>query len=143
MDDAKESARCHDANEFSILASQKDPFDPMEKAFEKLSLDHLAKTEHIHRDWELVKEIRSPRSCWPCLVSGDHLRKRVCDRLPKGAPEAIVDLCHIDSLSKQQLSGAIQFMAEEGLRVSGVSSASFGKCDLPDGQQTSSSSSWV
>ena len=41
----------HEVVEYSILASQKDPFDPMEKAFQKLGDDYLQKTEHIHRDW--------------------------------------------------------------------------------------------
>ena len=41
----------HKVVEYSILASQSDPFDPMEKAFKKLGDDYLKKTEHIHKDW--------------------------------------------------------------------------------------------
>ena len=43
----------HELVEFSILASQRDPFDPMEKAFKQLGERSLANTEHLHNDWKL------------------------------------------------------------------------------------------
>ena len=46
----------HEVVEYSILASQSDPFDPMEMAFKKLGDDYLKKTEHIHKDWILEAE---------------------------------------------------------------------------------------
>ncbi|MGB5710345.1 MAG: HAD-IC family P-type ATPase [Waterburya sp.] len=46
----------HQLVEFSILASQKDPFDPMEKAFKQLGDYYLAHPEHLHSDWTLVHE---------------------------------------------------------------------------------------
>ena len=46
----------HTVVEYSILASERDPFDPMEKAFHKLGETYLAQSDHIHRDWELVKQ---------------------------------------------------------------------------------------
>jgi Ca2+-transporting ATPase len=46
----------HEVVEFSILASQRDPFDPMEKAFKELGSHYLARTEHLHDDWTLVRE---------------------------------------------------------------------------------------
>ena len=46
----------HEIVEFSILASQKDPFDPMEKAFKELGESYLTATEHLHADWTLVRE---------------------------------------------------------------------------------------
>ena len=45
----------HEIVEFGILASQRDPFDPMEKAFHELGNQHLAKTEHLHADWTLER----------------------------------------------------------------------------------------
>jgi Ca2+-transporting ATPase len=41
----------HELVEFCILASQRDPFDPMEKAFQQLGDRYLADTEHLHHDW--------------------------------------------------------------------------------------------
>ena len=124
----------HEVIEFSILASQIDPFDPMEKAFKQLGEDYLAKTEHIHSDWELVQEyplskkLLAMSRVWRSPSGKDYVIAA------KGAPEAIADLCHIDLAQQQDLSGAIQSMAEEGLRVLGVSRAYFGKADLPGGQ---------
>jgi len=41
----------HELVEFCILASQRDPFDPMEKAFNQLGNRYLANTEHLPRNW--------------------------------------------------------------------------------------------
>lgn len=45
----------HELVEFCILASQRDPFDPMEKAFKQLGDRYLAQTEHLHHDWKLLR----------------------------------------------------------------------------------------
>ena len=44
----------HELIEYSILASEINPSDPMEKAFKELGNDYLSQTEHLHSDWELV-----------------------------------------------------------------------------------------
>ena len=46
----------HEVVEFSILASPADPFDPMEKAMKELGGRTLSGTEHIHKDWTLLRE---------------------------------------------------------------------------------------
>jgi Ca2+-transporting ATPase len=46
----------HSLVEFGILASETRPSDPMEKAFHDLGQRFLAHTEHLHSDWELVRE---------------------------------------------------------------------------------------
>ena len=46
----------HELVELSILASQKDPFDPMEKAIKEFGDNFLKNTEHLHLDWDLVKQ---------------------------------------------------------------------------------------
>ena len=46
----------HELVEFGILASETDPFDPMEKAIHALGAHYLADTEHLHRDWTLAHE---------------------------------------------------------------------------------------
>jgi len=124
----------HEVIEFSILASQIDPFDPMEKAFKKLGEDYLAKTEHIHMNWELVKEyplskkLLAMSRVWRSPSGNEYVIAA------KGAPEAIMELCHIDSDRQTELSKDVQAMAKEGMRVLGVASASFQETDLPDGQ---------
>lgn len=46
----------HELIEFSILGSQRDPFDPMEKSLKELGDTTLHATEHLHEDWQLVHE---------------------------------------------------------------------------------------
>ncbi len=124
----------HEVVEFSILASQKDPFDPMEKAFKELGNHYLARTEHIHDDWTLVHEYPLSNS----LLALSHVWKSPSGNeyviAAKGSPEAVADLCHCDALQKKEISGAIEIMANEGLRVLGVAKAYFTVTVLP-GQQ--------
>ena len=85
----------HELVEFAILASQRTPFDPMEQAIREFGLRTLARTEHLHEDWELLREY--PLS--PELLAVSHAwRARGLERFvvaAKGAPEAIADLCHL------------------------------------------------
>jgi Ca2+-transporting ATPase len=124
----------HEVIEFSILASQMDPFDPMEKAFKKLGSDYLAKTEHVHRDWELVKEyplskrLLAMSRVWRSPSGKEYVIAA------KGAPEAIEELCHLGPDRQEEISRAIRNMAQDGLRVLGVAAATFQETDLPDGQ---------
>jgi len=115
----------HTLVEFGILASQRDPFDPMEKAFHELGLRHLAKTEHLHRDWTLVRQYPLSKE----LLAMSHVWKSASGEryviAAKGAPEAIADLCHLDQEQRRALSDEIAAMAENGLRVLAVARAYF------------------
>jgi len=52
----KLAEEAHELIELGILASQSDPFDPIEKAIKQVGTVHLEGTEHIHHNWTLVKE---------------------------------------------------------------------------------------
>jgi Ca2+-transporting ATPase len=114
----------HQLVEFSILASQRDPFDPMEKALKQLGNDYLADTEHLHNDWKLLREY--PLS--PDLLAMTHVWQsadgKQYDIAAKGAPEAIADLCHFTPQQRQNLATQISDMANAGLRILGVAKAS-------------------
>lgn len=122
----------HELLEFSVLASQRDPFDPMEKAIREAGQTLLAGTEHWHEDWLLVEEY--PLS--PELLAMSRVwQSPEGDRYviaAKGAPEAIVDLCHLDPQRAEAVSRQINAMAEQGLRVLGVAQARFTRTTLPD-----------
>ena len=124
----------HEIVEFGILASQRDPFDPMEKAFHDLGNLRLAETEHLHADWTLEREY----SLSPELLAMSHVWKSPTGNnlvlATKGAPEAIVDLCHLDKERAKAVSDQVAGMAEEGLRVLGVAKGVFGKQPLPGEQ---------
>ena len=114
----------HELVEFCILASQRDPFDPMEKAFKELGNYSLAGTEHLHNDWMLLREY--PLS--PQLLAMSHVWQSADGKLyeiaAKGAPEAIADLCHFTPQQQQILTAQVSEMAAQGLRVLGVAKAS-------------------
>jgi P-type Ca2+ transporter type 2C len=114
----------HELVEFCILASQRDPFDPMEKAFKELGDRSLAHTEHLHSDWKLLREY--PLS--PQLLAMSHVWQSADGKLyeiaAKGSPEAIADLCHFTPEQQQILTTQVSEMAAQGLRVLGVAKAS-------------------
>ncbi|MBN1901228.1 cation-translocating P-type ATPase [Candidatus Sumerlaeota bacterium] len=124
----------HEILEFSILASQIDPFDPMEKAIKELGEKYLAETEHLHQDWTLVHEyplssqMLSLSRVWKSMDGSDYIIAA------KGSPEAIADLCHLDREQADKLSRHIEIMADEGLRILGVAKAAFGSSAFPGKQ---------
>ncbi|MBI5375007.1 MAG: cation-translocating P-type ATPase [Candidatus Schekmanbacteria bacterium] len=124
----------HETVEFSILASQTDPFDPMEKALRSLGERTLSNTEHLHYDWTLIEEY--PLS--PHLLAMSRVWKSPENDsyiiASKGSPEAIADICHLDEKTRQSISEKINIMARDGLRVIGVAKSAFSKKSLPEGQ---------
>jgi Ca2+-transporting ATPase len=52
----------------------------------------------------------------------------------KGAPEAIVDLCHMDASSRAAVAAQVALMAGEGWRVLGVARSTFAAARLPGNQ---------
>ena len=115
----------HTLVEFSILASVAEPFDPMEKAFHRLGQHFLKDTEHLHRDWTLMREygltpeLRAMSQVWKAVDGDAHVVAA------KGAPEAIMDLCHLDAPAQARIAAAVEAMAAQGLRVLGVAQARF------------------
>jgi P-type Ca2+ transporter type 2C len=114
----------HELVEFCILASQRNPFDPMEKAFKQLGDRYLTNTEHLHNDWSLLRAY--PLS--PELLAMSHVWQSADDKqyeiAAKGAPEAIADLCHFTPPQQLILVEHVSEMAKQGLRVLGVAKAS-------------------
>ena len=99
----------HDLVEFGVLASAKDPFDPMEKAFHELGRQVLAGTEHLHgAEWTIVKAY----SLRPDLLAMSHVWQAADGRqdfviAAKGAPEAIADLCHLGAADRAALTQSV------------------------------------
>jgi len=124
----------HELVEFGILASSPSPFDPMEKAVHRVGAEFLAKTEHIHADWKLAREYPlSPEMlamshAWKGNMHGSYVLAT------KGAPEAIMDLCHLDSNRVREISKKVEDFARRGLRVLGVAKAKFASETLPGKQ---------
>ena len=124
----------HQLVEYAILASQRNPFDPMERAFHALGSRQLAGTEHLHPHWQLVRE-------YP--LSGQLMALSYVWRSPdgvdlviaaKGAYEAVADLCHLPASELGRLGAEAEHLAAQGLRVLGVARSRFRAGDLPSSQ---------
>ena len=110
----------HTLVEHSILASVVDPFDPMEQAFHRLGEQFLSDTEHLHRDWQLAQTygltpaLRAVAHVWTSPEGGAHVVAA------KGAPEAVVDLCHLEAPARERIAAVVDALAADGLRVLAV-----------------------
>ena len=124
----------HRLVEYSILASVVDPFDPMEKAFHQLGERFLAQTEHLHRDWRLVQTyaltpaLRAMSHVWAAPVGGTQIVAA------KGAPEAVIELCHLDAATQSRIATAVDVLAADGLRVLAVAEGRFEGEDWPSAE---------
>lgn len=120
--------------EYGILSSSLNPFDPMEKAILKLGEIKLKNTEHLHSDWQLMKEYPlSPKLLAMSHAFHAHGRNEYVIAA-KGSPEAIADLCHLAKEESDRLEKQVEEFASEGLRVLGVARALFELKDLPKEQ---------
>ena len=124
----------HTLFEYSVLASEKDPYDPIEKEIKEKGDLFLKGTEHLHQSWKLVKEYPLSKK----LLALSHVWLSSDDKqymiAAKGAPEAIFDLCHLSKKEEERLMTEIKVLSDRGLRLIGVAKAVFDKTDLPQEQ---------
>lgn len=122
----------HGVLEYAVLASHRRAFDPMESAIAATGQQLLAGTEHLHAEWTLIDDY--PLSPEMLAMSRVWQSPDQRDRLiaAKGAPEAIVDLCHMDAHQAALVAAQVRSMARDGLRVLGVAQATFGVGSLPE-----------
>ncbi len=124
----------HGTLEFAVLASHRRAFDPMETAIGEAGQRLLRGTEHLHANWGLVEdyplstEMLAMSRVWQ---SPDRLALMIA---AKGAPEAIIDLCHLDAQRRDAIALQVSRMADEGLRVLGVAQAVWSADLLPQEQ---------
>ena len=110
----------HSLLEHAILASKRDPFDPMERALHEAGDRQIKDTEHLHPGWSLTREysltpgLLAVSHAW-CTGNGDEVVVAA-----KGAPEAIADLCHLTPAQHESLPRDVATLASKGLRVLGV-----------------------
>jgi Ca2+-transporting ATPase len=124
----------HGLLEYAVLASHRRAYDPMEVAIADAGQRLLAGTEHLHGDWTLQDDYPlSPEMLAMSRVwrSPDSAAQLIA---AKGAPEAIVDLCHLDAAQAARVAEQVLALAGEGLRVLGVAQAQFPSAELPPEQ---------
>ncbi|HUU01063.1 MAG TPA: cation-translocating P-type ATPase [Myxococcota bacterium] len=122
----------HNLLENAILASKRDPFDPMERALHEAGDRLIKDTEHLHPAWFLAKEY----PLTPDLLAVSHAwRTGIDDEVvvsAKGAPEAIADLCHLGEEKQKRLNREVAALASQGFRVLGVARGVTRKEQLPE-----------
>jgi Ca2+-transporting ATPase len=128
------SEKFHNLLEYGILASQRDPFDPIESAIKSTGEKYLENSEHIHKNWKLVKEYPLSKKITALSHIWESPDKNHFVIAAKGAPESIIELCHMKESEKESLLQIVTGLANEGYRVLGAAKASFDKAGLPDSQ---------
>lgn len=128
--------RFHELLDTSILASAPVPVDPMEVAFHQAGSGIQALAERRARlslthSYALRPELLAMSNVWQ--ASDPEETRTVA---AKGAPEAIATLCRLSPSERTRLKNAVDAMAQKGLRVLGVATASIARGDsLPESQQ--------
>lgn len=124
----------HEIVEHGILASSKNPFDPMEKALKELGETKLGDTEHLHYSWEVEEEYAISKE----LLAISHAYKSPEGNgfivSAKGAPEAVMDLCHLNQDQRNELSKVVDQLGDEGLRILGIAKSVHKNMSLPKNQ---------
>jgi Ca2+-transporting ATPase len=116
---------------YGILASAKEPFDPMEKAIHALG-DRLP--EGARRGGLLLAQAYGLR---PDLLAMAQVWREADGALPaivaaKGAPEAVAALCRLEGAALAEMRRSADAMAGGGMRVLGVARASFAGSAWPE-----------
>ncbi|RUM95972.1 cation-translocating P-type ATPase [Pseudaminobacter arsenicus] len=117
---------------YGLLASEPEPFDPMEKAFHNLARDRMAGAS-LSPHWKLVRtyglrpELLAVTNVWALADGNSNVFGAA-----KGAPETIAELCRLGPKEVSGVKEAVETMAADGLRVLGVAKVSCPKAALPE-----------
>lgn len=103
----------------AAAASEKSPFDPMERAIHEMSqalierdMDELRKTELV-REYDLTPDLLAVTHVW----RGSDPQLRIA---MKGAPETVFEIAGLDAAARAQYHEMIAEFAQHGLRVLAV-----------------------
>ncbi|MGV8985936.1 MAG: cation-translocating P-type ATPase [Cypionkella sp.] len=102
-----------DLAEVGTMASAPQPFDPMEKAFHDLY--PLDQGQSLIRSYPLTQDLLAMTQVWQADAA--------LMATAKGAPEAIADLCQLGPVARKAVTGQVNAMAAQGLRVLGLAVA--------------------
>ncbi|HEY7576920.1 MAG TPA: cation-translocating P-type ATPase [Acetobacteraceae bacterium] len=112
------SAAATDVVRHGVLASAREPFDPMEQAFHASAPDAARHRGRVLR-WEygLRRDLLAMTNVWEVTERAELLAAA------KGAPEAVADLCSLSEPERDRLRQVVDEMARQGMRVLGVARA--------------------
>lgn len=113
---------------YSILASEVEPYDPMEKAFTESAITFHQDHHVRYKEYQIAHEY----SFTPDLPAMAHVWRHTknpedCLIAMKGSPEVVMSLCHLSESQKLIITKQIHEMASQGLRLLGVAKCSYRK----------------
>ena len=119
------SKELHNLLEFSALASQKLPFDPMERAIKETYHKEIPESKRI-KGIDLIKEYNlSSKLLAMSHVWKHHVHSSEYIIASKGAPESIAELCHLSEKEKNAILSRVEELSNEGYRVLAVARAKY------------------
>lgn len=119
--------------ETAMWASEPVPFDPMEKTLHHIYEEHTTKDQR--GNFSMVHEY--PLEGVPPMMTHIFENKSgVRIIAAKGAPEAILKLCHLSVAQLLEAQAMITQLALQGYRILGVATASHSGNDFPADQQS-------
>jgi Ca2+-transporting ATPase len=126
----------HSLVESGVLASARDPLDPMEKAFHELGRQITAPDPAYGTKWSLMHTY----GLCPDLLAMTQVWQRQKNDVDffvaaKGAPEAIAQLCRLTPKIADAVKRDVELMAAQGLRVLGLARAAHAGEDWPKSQR--------
>lgn len=121
----------HTLLECAILASKRDPFDPMERALQSAGERLLGQTEHLHPEWRLLREFPLTAQCLAVTHAWERVGSGEATIAVKGAPEAVAALCALTPERRAALDAQVATLADRGLRVLAVASGAAPAQALP------------
>ncbi|SEW54258.1 cation-translocating P-type ATPase [Chitinophaga arvensicola] len=116
----------------AMWASEPVPFDPMEKTLHRL-YEEMTATD-LRADYTMVHEY--PLSGKPPMMT--HIYENTASQrivAAKGAPEAILAVCHLPEKEQEKITGQINALAQKGYRILAVATSDFTGKDYPVEQQ--------
>ncbi len=118
--------------ETAMWASEPVPFDPMEKTLHHIYEEHTSEDQRAN--FSMVHEY--PLTGVPPMMTHIFENKSgVRIIAAKGAPEAILKLCHLPDAQLQEVQAIINQMALQGYRILGVATATHAGNDFRSEQQ--------
>lgn len=110
-----------------FMATPEDTADPMEIAIKDLGRRfHVKEQGAVAHEYALSKNLLAMSLAYE-VTKGYEV-------YAKGSPESIIELCHLDNTTENQLMDRVSEMAKQGLRILGVARAKYDGVKLPDDQ---------
>jgi Ca2+-transporting ATPase len=116
---------------YATLASEKNPFDAMEKAI--IEAYNLFAKDGEQLNLKMIYEY--PLAGQPPMMTHVYEYENIRSVAAKGAPEKILSICKLDNLTKKKIEKYVHSLSTIGYRVIGVASAIHTNTELPKKQE--------